>query len=225
MTTSSLFPSAGPDVGVVRFDDAVLDLQYAERIAESIPHIVWTASPDGATTYFNRQGTAYTGCPRETNYQWNWVTLVHPEDIERAAQAWQHASTTGTDYLLDYRIRRFDGVFKWHTFRAIPHLDAAGEIDLWIGTATECEDQKQLELALRRAEREATQAVTLLQSIEAAPPIGFKLVDRDLRVVRINKTLAEIDGRSVENCIGRSASELVPDLWPQLENVYRRALA
>jgi len=194
-------------------------------IAESIPHIVWTASPDGATTYFNRQGTDYTGFPRETNYEWNWVTLVHPEDAEQAAQAWQHATMTGTDYLLEYRIRRFDGVFIWHAFRAIPLRNAAGEIDLWIGTATDCEDQKQLELALRRAEREARHAVTLLQSIEAATPIGFKLVDRDLRVVRINKTLAEIAGRSVEDCIGLAASELVPDIWPQLENVYRRALA
>ena len=125
MTTSLLSATPGPDVGLVRCDGAVLDRQYAEMIAESIPHIVWTASPDGATTYFNRQGTDYTGCPRETNYEWNWVTLVHPEDIERAAKAWQHATMTGTDYLLDYRIRCFDGVFKWHTFRAIPHLDAA----------------------------------------------------------------------------------------------------
>ncbi|MDQ1641185.1 MAG: hypothetical protein QOJ90_536, partial [Actinomycetota bacterium] len=100
-------------------------------IAESIPHIVWTASPDGATTYFNRQGTDYTGCPRETNYEWNWVTLVHPEDAERAAQAWLHATTSGTDYLLEYRIRRFDGVFRWHACRAIPLRDAAGEIDVW----------------------------------------------------------------------------------------------
>jgi PAS domain S-box-containing protein len=222
-TTPSATP--GPDVGVVRFDCAVLDRQYEEMIAESIPHIVWAASSDGAVTYFNRRGTDYTGCPRENAYEQNWVTLVHPEDVERAVQAWQHSTATGTDYLLEYRIRRFDGVFKWHAFRAIPLRDAAGEIDLWIGTATECEDHKQLELALRRAEREATQAVTLLQSIEAATPIGFKLVDRDLRVVRINKTLAEIDGRSVEECIGIAASELVPEHWPQLEKVYRRALA
>jgi two-component system, NtrC family, sensor kinase len=186
---------------VGRIDGAALDRQHAEMIAESIPHIVWTASPDGATTYFNRQGTDYTGCPRETNYEWNWVTLVHPEDAERAARAWQHATMTGTDYSLEYRIRRFDGVFRWHTCRAIPLRDAAGEIDLWIGTATDIEDQKQQELALRHAEREATEAVTLLRSIEAATPIGIKLVDRDLRVVRINQTLADIDGRSVEACI------------------------
>jgi PAS domain S-box-containing protein len=194
-------------------------------IAESIPHIVWIASPDGVTTYFNRQGTDYTGCPRETNCEWNWVTLVHPDDAERAAQAWQHATLTGTNYLLEYRIRRFDGAFRWHAFRAIPLRGAAGDIDLWVGTATDIEDQKQLEIALRRAEREATEAVTLLQSIEAAAPVGFKLIDRDLKVVRINQMLADIDGRSIEECIGLTVSELVPDLWPQLENVYRRALA
>jgi PAS domain S-box-containing protein len=208
-----------------RLDGAVLDKQYAEMIAESIPHIVWTASPDGATTYFNRQGTDYTGCPRESNYEWNWVTLVHPEDAERARRAWEQATGTGTDYALDYRIRRFDGVFRWHAFRAIPLRDATGEVSLWIGTATDVEDQKQLELALRRAEREATEAVTLLQSIEAATPVGFKLVDRDLRVLRINQMLADIDGRSVEECIGLTVAELVPDLWPQLGNLYRRALA
>lgn len=210
---------------MVRFDGAVLDRQYAEMIAESIPHIVWTASPDGATTYFNRQGTDYTGCPRETNYEWKWVTLVHPEDVERAERAWKHATMTGTDYSLEYRIRRFDGVFRWHSFRAIPLRDAIGEIDLWIGTATDIEDQKQQEFALRRAEREATEAVTLLQSIEAATPIGFKLVDRDLRIIRINQVLADISGLTVEESIGRTVSELVPDLWPQLGNVYRRVLA
>jgi PAS domain S-box-containing protein len=225
VTTSSLSSTDGPDVGVVRFDDGFLDRGHAELIAESIPHIVWTASPDGATTYFNRQGTDYTGYPREANYEWNWVTVVHPEDAGQAARSWHHATTTGTDYVLEYRIRRSDGCFRWHAFRAIPLRDAAGDIDLWIGTATDIEDQKQLELALRRAERESTEAVNLLQSIEAATPVGFKLVDRELRVVRINQMLAASHGRSIEECIGLTVAELVPDLWPGLGDVYQRVLA
>src|SRR6478672_3191266 len=81
MPNSSISTTPGPDVGVDQFDGAVLDRQYAEMIAESIPHIVWAASPDGAVTYFNRRGTDYTGRPRETTYESNWVTLVHPEDV------------------------------------------------------------------------------------------------------------------------------------------------
>jgi PAS domain S-box-containing protein len=225
VTASSRAAFTGPDLGAARLGDAVPDRQSAELIAEAIPHIVWTAAPDGSTTYFNRQGTDYTGYPRATNYGWNWVTLVHPEDAERAKQAWQHATATGTEYLLEYRIRRFDGAFRWHCFRAIPLRDSLGEISVWIGTATDIEDQKQLELRLRRAEREATETVNLLQSIEAATPVGFVLVDRDLRVVRINQMLAADIGRSVEESIGVPVAELVPELWPRLKNIYQRVLA
>ena len=193
-------------------------------IAESIPHIVWTASPDGATTYFNRRGTDYTGCPRETNYGWDWLTLVHPGDVERVRLAWEHAAETQTEYALEYRLRRFDGAFRWHAVRALPLRDAAGDVTVWIGTATDIEDQKQQECSLRRAEREAQETVTLLRSIETSAPVGFKLVDRDFRVIRINERLARVYGHSVDEHLGRTVPELWPDLWPQLEDVYRRAL-
>jgi PAS domain S-box-containing protein len=152
------------------------------------------------------------------------VSLVHPDDAGRAQQAWERATTTGTEFLLEYRIRRFDGAFRWHSCRALPLRTAAGQVHLWIGTATDIEDQKQLELSLRRSEREAIEGLTLLRSIEAATPVGFKLVDRDLRIVRINQRLADVTGRSVDEHLGRTVAEVAPDLWPQLEDVYRRAL-
>jgi PAS domain S-box-containing protein len=201
-----------------------LETLEARLMAEAIPHIVWMASPDGATTYFNEQGIEYTGCSRETNYDWNWVALVHPEDAERARDGWETAVRTETEFALDYRIRRFDGTFRWHAFRARAVRDSDDGIILWIGTATDIHDRKELELSSRCSEREALETVALLQSIEAAAPVGFKLVDRDLRVVRINDTLAQISGMSPADAIGRTAQDMVPELWPQLEDAYRRAL-
>jgi PAS domain S-box-containing protein len=199
-------------------------LEDPRMMVDAIPHIVWVASPDGVTTYFNQQGTEYTGRSRETNYGWNWVTLVHPEDAERAREGWATAVRTETEFVLDYRIRRFDAAFRWHAFRARPVRQLDGEIQSWIGTATDIHDRKELELSLRRSEREALETVALLQSIEAAAPVGFKLVDRDLRVVRINETLARISGMSADEVIGRTAQEMVPEIWPQLEGAYRSAL-
>jgi PAS domain S-box-containing protein len=196
----------------------------AHVIAESIPHIVWTASPVGVTTYFNRQGTDYTGSLSENKHGWKWITLVHPDDAERAKRAWEHATCSETDFALEYRLRRFDGVFRWHAFRARPLRDAAGEIQMWLGTATDIDDQKHLELSLRDAEREAIGALTLLQSIEASASVGFALVDRELRIIRINQHLARIGGLSVADHIGRTVADVVPGLWPQLEDLYRRAL-
>jgi len=193
-------------------------------IVESIPHIVWTASRDGLTSYVNRQCVDYTGCPREANYDGKWVELVHPDDVERAAEAWNRATHTETAYTLEYRIRRFDGVYRWHSFRALPVRDAGGDLRMWIGTATDVEDQKQLELSLRRSEREANESLALLCTVEASAPVGFKLVDRDLRIVRIDETLARINGLSVAEHIGRTVAEVAPAVWPRLETIYRRAL-
>jgi diguanylate cyclase (GGDEF)-like protein/PAS domain S-box-containing protein len=193
-------------------------------MADATPHIVWMASPEGATTYFNEQGTEYTGRSRETNYGWNWVTLVHPDDAGRAREEWEAAVRTETEFALDYRIRRFDGEFRWHAVRARPARGPDGRVQVWIGTATDVDARTRLELSLRRSEREALETVALLQSIGAAAPVGFKLVDRDLRVVRINEILAEISGVSADEVLGRTAQELVPELWPQLEDLYRRAL-
>ena len=52
----------------------------AELIADSIPHIVWTAAADGSTTYFNRRGVEYTGCPRRDQLR---VELGHPRAPRR----------------------------------------------------------------------------------------------------------------------------------------------
>jgi PAS domain S-box-containing protein len=197
----------------------------AKLIAECVPHIVFTASADGATTYFNKQGTEYTGLPAETNYGWNWLTLVHPDDVDRAGQAWQQATVTGTEFDCDYRIRRHDGSFRWHAARAVPLRNEAGRIYLWIGTATDIEHHKQREISLRELEQEASAALTLVESIEAAAPIGFKLVDRDFRIVRMNQLLARVNGGPADEQIGRTVAEVLPDLWPRLEPIYRKALA
>ncbi len=102
---------------------------------------------------------------------------------------------------------------------------ADGKVNIWIGTATDIDDQRSLELSLRQSEKEAVQALSFLETIGDAAPVGIKLVDHDLRIVWINKRLADIDGRAVSEQIGCTVAEAVPDLWPELEGVYRRALA
>lgn len=99
-----------------------------------------------------------------------------------------------------------------------------GAISAWMGIAVDIEDQKQMELALRRSEREASETATLLTSIDQAAPIGLKLVDRDFRIVRINQMLVELHGLGEEEILGRTIAEVTPELWAGVETHYRRAL-
>jgi PAS domain S-box-containing protein len=61
--------------------------------------------------------------------------------------------------------------------------------------------------------------------VDAAAPIGFKLVDQHFRILRINERLAQTNGISSAEHIGRTVSEVAPHLWDQLEPVYHKALA
>ena len=197
----------------------------AQLILDSVPHVVWTASADGVRISLNPRGMAYTGhCPTR-NCEGGWLAATHPDDQELARGVWAEAVAAGTEYAVDCRFRRFDGVYRWHSFRAESVRGSDGKVDFWIGTATDIDDQRSLELSLRQSEKEAVQALSFLETIGDAAPVGFKLVDHDLRIVRINKRLADIDGRTVSEQIGRTVAEAVPDLWPELEDVYRRALA
>jgi PAS domain S-box-containing protein len=198
---------------------------FAQLILDSVPHVVWTASADGATTSLNQRGMAYTGRRPGPNRDDGWLNCAHRDDQERARRAWAEAVATGADYAVEYRFRRFDGMYRWHSFRAEAVRGPNGNVAFWIGTATDIDDQRNLELSLRKSEKEAVQTLTLLESIGDATPVGFKLVDRDLRIVRINRRLAEMNGRTVSEQVGRTVAEVVPELWPELEDVYRRVLA
>jgi PAS domain S-box-containing protein len=194
-------------------------------LVDRLPHMVWTAAPDGLVTYVNGYCADYTGCSLDGFYDGGWLQLVHPDDVERVQRAWTDAVASGVEYCIDYRVRHQSGVHRWHTLRGVPILDAAGTVTTWLGTATEIEAQKQLESSIRDSQRATAEALTLLESVEAAAPVGAKLVDRELRVRRINERLAKINGRPVEDHIGRPVAEIIPHLWPTLEDVYRRALA
>ncbi|MEA2843439.1 MAG: two-component system, cell cycle sensor histidine kinase and response regulator CckA [Actinomycetota bacterium] len=136
-----------PDSGEV-FGMGVADSHW-QLIAESVPHILWMASPDGSMEYMNRRAHDYTGWPHGVPFHEMWRAVLHPDDAAGAIGTWQHAIRTGTAFSTEYRIRHADGEFRWHSGRGVPVRDAGGEIVKWIGTATDIDDQKRLESALR----------------------------------------------------------------------------
>ena len=125
-------------------------------IAESIPHIVWMAAADGSSTYLNRQGSTYAGRTLDANAP-DWIALLHPDDAGAATRAWEHASRTQTPYRLDYRIRRFDGEYRWHAFRGLPIRDDHGAVVKWIGTATDIDDERRSGAVRRVADRQSAE--------------------------------------------------------------------
>lgn len=126
--------------------------QEFRTLAEAMPQIVWATRPDGWNNYFNQRWVDYTGLTLEQSYGHGWTTPFHPEDRQRAWNAWQRAMLEEATYSLECRLRRADGAYRWWLIRGVPLRNSNGQILKWLGTCTDIEDLKEAEEALRNSE-------------------------------------------------------------------------
>jgi PAS domain S-box-containing protein len=145
------------------------------------------------------------------------VGRIHPEDRERVEQELEAAKAVGTLPDVTYRIRMPDGsVRSLRSFAAMAD-EAEGRPSRLIGSV---QDVTELAEAMRKSE----ESLTLVETLQSTAPVGFAFVDREFRIVRINQTLAEVNGAPLEDQLGRTVAEVVPDVWLQMESVYRSVL-
>jgi PAS domain S-box-containing protein len=126
-------------------------------LADAMPQIVWTAQPNNAVDYYNQRWYDYTGMTFNATQNWQWQSVLHPEDQERCLEGWEKAVQTGSSYQIESRFKRaIDGAYRWHLGRALPMKDSEGKIILWVGTFTDIDDQKrtQEQLLLSLQEKE-----------------------------------------------------------------------
>ncbi|QDV36527.1 PAS domain S-box protein [Tautonia plasticadhaerens] len=123
------------------------------QLADSMPQIVWTATAAGAVDSFNGRWFEYTGMTPEASLARDgWREAVHPDDQARLDA--MRASAVGEGELFDaeVRLRRADGAYRWHLVRSAPARDEDGRVTRRFGTATDIDDRRRSEEALRRGE-------------------------------------------------------------------------
>ena len=120
------------------------DLEASEAaqrfLAESIPQQVWTAAPSGELTFVNRRVLQYFNATHDQVLGAGWQAVVHPDDLVVCLASWRHALDTGEEYEVEFRLKRFDGEYRWHLARAVPQIDADGAILQWFGTNTDMDE-------------------------------------------------------------------------------------
>ena len=85
-------------------------------------------------------------------------------------------------------------------------------------------ERKQIEASLQTQRVQLQQQLAEIEIIYQSAPIGLNVLDRELRFVRVNERLAEINGLSVEAHLGRTVQELLPNLAEQAETTLRTIL-
>jgi PAS domain S-box-containing protein len=176
-----------------------------EYIANFMPVMVWTTTPDGMHDWFSQRWYDYTGLTVQESLGEGWKLPFHPDDMLSTAPAWFHCLKTGDEYNTEYRCQRHDGEWRWMLGRAVPFHDDDGHIVKWFGTCTDIHD-----LVLARQEARQTRA-QLLRVIEHAK-VTLWSVNRNSELILLEGDMKWRGGEHMGNtAIGRNILELFGD--------------
>ena len=121
-----------------------------------MPQHIWTSDPLGNLNYFNQSVFDYSGLTLEQIIKGGWLQIVHTDDRDENIRTWMESVSTGNDFLLEHRFRRYDGEYRWQLSRAIPQKDEQGKITMWVGSSTDIQDQKMFTNELEKQVSERT---------------------------------------------------------------------
>lgn len=138
---------------------------------------------------------------------------IHPDDMEIVNVTIQKAIREKTIFELEHRVLRADGLPGWTFSRAVPILDASGEIVEWFGTASDITERKRIEKALQEAKEQAEMQKRLYEAITSGTPDLMYVWNLDYRFTYANSALLAMWGKTYENAIGKTLLENGYEPW------------
>ena len=199
--------------------DAELQLQV--ELLQQLPVSAWTLKPDGTPDFVNRVWLEFSGQTLDfvRSHPEAWMTVVHPEDRERASEAFWEGIRSGQGFAIETRsLRAQDGTYRWHLQQAVVLRDAEGEILKFVGTTTDIDDLKRGEAALRESEQSTR---LILDGI--AGLVAIMSGAGEIEVV--NRQTLEYFGRTTEQLKGWSTGDEVhPDDLPTVYSAWMHSV-
>jgi PAS domain S-box-containing protein len=188
---------------------AEADLRQSEKnlqtIIDTIPALVIRYRSDGTADFMNQTLREFIG-PGVVFDGKN--SAVHPEDYPQRLSDWRAHVAAGEPYENEMRLRRADGVYRWHRVRRVPLRDANGAIVNWYGTGYDIDDQKRAETALREREAQLAEARRELQAtIDKIPALVASLWPNGERDF-VNLAWQRFTGISQEEA--RGTTQMIP---------------
>jgi PAS domain S-box-containing protein len=141
----------------IEADDALRRSEQKFRLlSESIPQFIWTADPDGTMDYFSDSVSRYSGISPQQLLEHTWAEICHPEEYEETINRWNHSIKTGNDFIVEHRLKHYNGDYQWFLSRATTQRDEYNNIIQWVGTSTDIDEQKAFQKTLETVVEERT---------------------------------------------------------------------
>lgn len=201
--------------------------QRLTKVLDSLHSIVGLLTPEGVLVEVSQlaleaatlEADEVIGKPFPDAYWWSYSPEIQ-------AQLWAavHQAASGEMVRYDVLVRLSEAQFVTIDFSIRPLLNESREVEYLVLSGLDITYRQETEKTLRQNQDVIQSQLSEIESIYQTAPIGMAVLDTELRFVRINQKLAEINGLSVESHIGRSVRELLPALADEAEPQLRQIL-
>ena len=214
------------------------------NMADNTPMMMWVTDPTGHCLYLNKTWYDFTGQSPAEAEGFGWLDATHPDDKARAEEVFLTANAAREPFMLEYRLRRADGVYRWAIDAASPRFGSDGQYLGYVGSVIDIDERREVEDALRSTEAnlrelnatlEERVAETLAERKVLADVVDsvdafVQVIDPEFRWIAINRAASDeferVFGRRPG--VGESLLETLahlPEEADRFQTLWRRALA
>jgi PAS domain S-box-containing protein len=121
--------------------------------ADAAPVLIWMSGLDKLCTFFNKAWLEFTGRTIAQELGNGWTEGVHADDFEKCVKTYANAFDAREPFVMQYRLKRHDGEYRWLTDNGVPRYDPNGKFVGYIGACVDITDLLNNERALHEFEQ------------------------------------------------------------------------
>jgi PAS domain S-box-containing protein len=111
-------------------------------IADTAPVIVWMSDVSKDCTYLNQTWLEITGQPFDAARGDGWMDRVHPADVAPCWDSYTRAFERRESFQMDFRLRRYDGEYRWMVSTGAPQYHRDGSFAGYVGFAIDVTERR-----------------------------------------------------------------------------------
>jgi len=138
-----------PVAATNQFELAIRENEARFRhVADAVPVMIWMSGADKLYTYFSKKWLEFTGRPLEREMGNGWSEGIHPQDLANFVKSYSEEFAARREFRIEYRLRRFDGQFRWILDAGMPRYGANKQFLGYIGCCSDINERREAEEAL-----------------------------------------------------------------------------
>jgi PAS domain S-box-containing protein len=171
----------------------------------------WTTNAEGEVVEDMPSWRNFTGQSFDEIKGSGWTKALHPDDLENTSKVWKQAVTQKRRYEIEYRVRRYDGVYRYFMARGVPVFNKDGSLREWVGTCIDITERKKAEETLQEQ-----------NAVMSSAPDAIFSTNSSFIIKSWNKAAESIFGWKAEEVIGKASTSIFNIKYPTLNGVSRK---